>query len=206
MERFHQLQQRDFRSKMIKSRKWSLRNKNEWRAKSFRQNRREVKRSGGLKRRPRRKKLAHESESISSLYHVKHARNCIRRTSWSIINFNAERKEKMRNEASWKILLFQHKNLRLINECSTGDSLPIHGLRYIEVQQGYSPTIESEMIVIPMTLPMIFLSCQRSNFSTPRWASWQVVSEITREVYSSGSRPWAKGKPGFLSLSLPALA
>ena len=58
--------------------------------------------------------------------------------------------------------------MRLINECCTGDSLPIHGLRYIEVQQGYSPTIESEMIVIPMTLPMIFLSCQRSNFSTPR--------------------------------------
>ena len=114
------------------------------------------------------KKLAHESERISSLYHVKHARNCVRRTSWSIINFNAERKEKMRNEASWKILHFKHKNLRLINECCTGDSLPIHGLRYIEVQQGYSPTIESEMIVIPMTLPMIFLSCQRSNFSTPR--------------------------------------
>ena len=152
------------------------------------------------------KKLAHESERISSLYHVKHARNCVRRTSWSIINFNAERKEKMRNEASWKVLLFQHKNLRLINECSTGDSLPIHGLRYIEVQQGYSPTIESEMIVIPMTLPMIFLSCQRSNFSTPRWASWQVVSEITRGICSSGSRPWAKGKPGFLSLALPALA
>ena len=103
----------------------------------------------------------------------------------------------MRNEASWKILHFKHKNLRLINECCTGDSLPIHGLRYLEVQQGYSPTIESEMIVIPMTLPMIFLSCQRSNFSTPRWASWQLVSEITKEVCSSGSRPTSKGEARF---------
>lgn len=29
---------------------------------------------------------------------------------------------------------------------------------------------------------MIFLSGQRSNFSTPRRASWQVVSKIVREV------------------------
>ena len=34
------------------------------------------------------------------LYHVKYARNCVRRTSSQIINFNAERREKMGNEES----------------------------------------------------------------------------------------------------------
>ena len=40
------------------------------------------------------------------------------------------------------------------------DSLLVHGVRYIEVQRGYSSTIESEMIVTLMTLPVILLSGQ----------------------------------------------
>ena len=40
------------------------------------------------------------------------------------------------------------------------DSLLVLGVRYIEVQRGYSPTIESEMIVTLVTLPMICMSGQ----------------------------------------------
>ena len=40
------------------------------------------------------------------------------------------------------------------------DSLLVHGVRYIEVQRGYGSTIESEMIVTLMTLPVILLSGQ----------------------------------------------
>ena len=40
------------------------------------------------------------------------------------------------------------------------DSLLVHGVRYIEVQRGYRSTIESEMIVTLMTLPVILLSGQ----------------------------------------------
>ena len=40
------------------------------------------------------------------------------------------------------------------------DSLLVHGVRYLEVQRGYGSTIESEMIVTLMTLPVILLSGQ----------------------------------------------
>ena len=40
------------------------------------------------------------------------------------------------------------------------DSLLVHGVRYIEVQRGYGSTIESEMIVTLMALPVILLSGQ----------------------------------------------
>ena len=126
-------------------------------AKSCRQNRREVKRSDGLKRRG--KKLAHESESIVIALPCQICEELC--PSDKLIDHQLQRRKERENtkRSELKDTSFEAQEFAF-NECSTGDSLLVLGVRCIEVQRGHSPTIESEMIVTLVTLPMICMSGQ----------------------------------------------
>ena len=52
----------------------------------------------------------------------------------------------------------------------------------IEVQRGYSPTVKFEMIVTPITLPMIFLSGQLAIFPRREERVGKLSLKIVRVV------------------------
>ena len=96
------------------------------------------------------------------------------------MNINAERKEKMRNNASWKILRFKHENLRLMN------AAPAIRCQFMEVGNRSSAKVQSNYWIWNDSDYYYFaddlFERPASNFSTPRRASWQVVSKIVRVV------------------------
>ena len=96
------------------------------------------------------------------------------------MNFNAEKREKMRNEASWTILHLKHKSLHFM------DAAPAIRCHFMELGNRSSAKVQSNYWIWNDSNYYYFaddlFERPASNFSTPRRASWQVVSKIVRVV------------------------